>query len=84
LREERTMAARKQSTDEVIATDLGSVTIADTDVLVTEPLAGSRGGRPRRETVTPLQQRGIDALLANPTVAAAARKIGVNARTVAR
>lgn len=50
----------------------------------TEATSGAIEGRPPREELSPLQLRGIHALLTQPTMAAAAQEIGVHPRTVAR
>jgi hypothetical protein len=44
----------------------------------------SAGGRPRREGLTPLQHRGISALLTYSTITVAAAEIGVHPRTISR
>jgi hypothetical protein len=50
----------------------------------TEEGKGSSGGRPPHEEVTPQQLRAIASVLAHPTVAAAAKEIGVHPRTISR
>ncbi len=49
----------------------------------TEESKGS-GGRPPHDAVTAQQLRGIAAVLARPTIAAAAKEIGVHPRTISR
>ena len=50
----------------------------------TEKDNGSSGGRPPRDEVTPQQLRGIAAVLSQPTIASAAKEIGVHPRTISR
>lgn len=50
----------------------------------TEPASGPIGGRPSRQELTPLQLRGIHALLTQPTMSAAADELGVHPRTISR
>lgn len=62
----------------------GSAGEGTTDGRATVAERGARGGRPRREGLTPLQLRGINALLMQPTAAGAAREVGVSPETISR
>src|SRR5687767_6620255 len=44
----------------------------------------TKRGRPRREELSPLQLRAIVALLTHPTLAAAAKSVGVSTRALQR
>jgi hypothetical protein len=46
--------------------------------------SGSGGALPPQDELTPQQHRGIAALLAHPTITAAAAEIGVHPRTISR
>jgi hypothetical protein len=56
----------------------------DQDVANAKPAPPAVGGRPPRNDLTPLQLRGLNALLTQPTIVAAADEIEVSPRTLSR